>query len=226
MKIDGQNRIAAPVEAVWEALNDPAILKAAIPGCEALEKLSDTEFKATVITKVGPIKAKFNGQVELADLDPPNSYTLSGRGAGGVAGNAKGSAAVQLRPDGEGTLLTYDIDAEVTGKLAQLGQRLIMSTTKMLAGKFFDKFEQLIGGEGAEEEEPEAASPSEDVPLQETVDEAPGTAPPAMEAEAEPKQSPASPARRAEPRIPPVIRFALAAGGAALAVLILIWTLG
>lgn len=147
MKIDGQNEIAAPPAKVWEALNDEDVLRQSIPGCESLEKVSDTEFKATVVTKVGPVKAKFNGEVTLSDLNPPNSYTLSGRGSGGAAGNARGSAHVTLEPSGEGTLLKYDIDAEVTGKLAQLGSRLILSTTKMMAGKFFDKFEQVVGGE-------------------------------------------------------------------------------
>lgn len=146
MKIDGQNEIAAPPARVWDALNDADVLRQCIPGCESLEKVSDTAFKATVVTKVGPVKAKFNGEVTLSDLDPPTSYTLSGRGSGGAAGNARGSAHVTLESQGEGTLLKYDIDAEVTGKLAQLGSRLILSTTKMMAGKFFDKFEAVVGG--------------------------------------------------------------------------------
>lgn len=154
MKIDGQNEIAAPPQQVWEALNDPDVLRQSIPGCESLEKVSDTEFKATVQTKVGPVRAKFNGEVTLSDLDPPNSYTISGRGSGGAAGNARGSAYVKLQPSGDGTLLTYDIDAEVTGKLAQLGSRLIVSTTKMMAGKFFDKFEEIVAGG----EEPDTAA--------------------------------------------------------------------
>lgn len=174
MKIDGQNEIAAPPEKVWAALNDPEVLRASIPGCQSLEKTSDTEYKATVKTKVGPVRATFNGQVELTDLNPPTSYTLSGRGAGGAAGSARGVARVRLEPRGDNTLLTYDVDAEVTGKLAQLGSRLILSTTKMLAGKFFDKFEEIVGqppeaaesavAEGAqiiEEEEVEDAAADE-----------------------------------------------------------------
>lgn len=153
MKIDGQNEIAAPPAKVWEALNDEDVLRQSIPGCESLEKVSDTEYKATVVTKVGPVRAKFNGEVTLSDLNPPNSYTLSGRGAGGAAGNARGSAHVTLEPNGDGTLLKYSIDAEVTGKLAQLGSRLILSTTKMMAGKFFDRFEEIVGGEGKAAEE-------------------------------------------------------------------------
>jgi carbon monoxide dehydrogenase subunit G len=145
MKLSGENRINAPPQEVWRALNDPEILKRAIPGCESLEKLSDTQFKATVVTKIGPVQAKFNGEVELTDLDPPNGYTISGKGSGGVAGNARGGAKVRLAPDGDGTKLSYDVDAQVTGKLAQLGSRLIDSTAKMLAGQFFNKFGDIVG---------------------------------------------------------------------------------
>mgnify|MGYP001331352933 CR=1 FL=1 len=151
MKLSGENRINASPEEVWRALNDPAILKQAIPGCDTLEKVSDTEFKATVTTKIGPVQAKFTGEVQLTDLDPPNGYTISGKGSGGVAGNARGGAKVKLVPDGNGTKLSYDVDAQVTGKLAQLGSRLIDSTAKMLAGQFFNKFEALVS-------KPEAAA--------------------------------------------------------------------
>jgi carbon monoxide dehydrogenase subunit G len=144
MKLNGENKINASPEEVWLALNDPEVLKKCIPGCDTLEKLSDTAFKATVTTKIGPVQAKFNGEVELQDLDPPNGYTISGKGSGGVAGNARGSAKVKLEKDGDGTKLSYDVDAQVTGKLAQLGSRLIDSTAKMLAGQFFNKFEQLV----------------------------------------------------------------------------------
>ena len=146
MKITGQNQIAATPQKVWEALNDPDVLRQSIPGCESLEKISDSEFKATVVTKIGPVKTKFNGEVQFSDLDPPNGYTLSGKGSGGSAGNAKGSAKVTLTPDGNGTLLSYDVDAQVTGKLAQLGSRLIQSSAKMLAGKFFDNFQNVVAG--------------------------------------------------------------------------------
>lgn len=144
MKLTGENRINASPEEVWRALNDPDILRQAMPGCETLEKLSDTQFKATVTTKIGPVQAKFNGEVELQDLNPPHGYTITGKGSGGVAGNARGSAKVKLELDGAGTKLSYDVDAQVTGKLAQLGSRLIDSTAKMLAGQFFNKFEQLV----------------------------------------------------------------------------------
>lgn len=145
MKLSGENRIMASREEVWRALNDPEILKQCIPGCDNLEKNGDNQFKATVTTKIGPVQAKFNGQVQLSDLDPPNGYTISGSGTGGVAGNAKGAAKVRLEPDGPGTRLVYDVDAQVTGKLAQLGSRLIDSTAKMLAGQFFNRFEQIVG---------------------------------------------------------------------------------
>ncbi len=144
MKLTGENKINASPEEVWRALNDPEILKKCIPGCDTLEKLSETAFKATVTTKIGPVQAKFNGEVELQDLDPPNGYTISGKGSGGVAGNARGAAKVKLEKEGDGTKLSYDVDAQVTGKLAQLGSRLIDSTAKMLAGQFFNKFEQLV----------------------------------------------------------------------------------
>ena len=146
MKFSGENTIAASPDKVWEALNDPEVLRQSIPGCESLEKTSDNEFKATVVTKIGPVKTKFEGEVSLSDLDPPQGYTLSGKGSGGPAGNAKGSAKVTLKPNGDGTLLSYDVDAQITGKLAQLGSRLIQSTAKMLAGKFFDKFGEVVAG--------------------------------------------------------------------------------
>lgn len=146
MKLTGENRINARPDQVWRALNDADVLRRAIPGCESLEKVSDTEYKATVAMKVGPVQAKFNGKVELSDLDPPRAYTISGTGSGGAAGNARGSAHVRLEPDGNGTKLNYDVDAQVTGKLAQLGSRLIDSAAKMLAGQFFDRFEEIVGG--------------------------------------------------------------------------------
>jgi len=146
MKITGENHIKAPPAEVWRALNDPDVLRRAIPGCESLEKVSDTEFKATVSAKIGPVQARFNGQVELSDLDPPRAYTISGSGTAGAVGNARGSARVRLEPDGEGTKLTYDVDAQVAGKLAQIGSRLIDSAAKMLAGQFFDRLEEIVGG--------------------------------------------------------------------------------
>ncbi|WP_420413628.1 SRPBCC family protein [Roseibium sp.] len=152
-------RIEAPRETVWAALNDPDILKASIPGCEELTKNSDTELEAKVKLKVGPVKATFGGKVELLDLDPPNGYRIEGEGAGGVAGFARGGAVVRLEEDGpKATILHYDVDAKVGGKLAQLGARLIDSTAKRLAGEFFTAFaEQVAPSASAEEGDAEAA---------------------------------------------------------------------
>lgn len=145
MVIEGEERIGAPVETVWQALNDPEVLKDCIPGCESLEKKSDTEFAATVSLKIGPIKANFNGAVELTNLNPPHSYTISGEGKGGVAGFAKGGADVMLKADGaDTTILTYKASADVGGKMAQLGSRLIQSTSKKLAGQFFSNFGERV----------------------------------------------------------------------------------
>ncbi|MCT7374388.1 CoxG family protein [Chelativorans salis] len=147
MIIEGEERIEAPVETVWRALNDPDVLKDCIPGCQELEKKSDTEFAATVSLKIGPIKARFNGAVELTNLNPPHSYTISGEGKGGVAGFAKGAADVSLKEDGPGaTILTYEAKADVGGKMAQLGSRLIQSTSKKLAGQFFSDFNARVSG--------------------------------------------------------------------------------
>lgn len=144
MDMNGEERIAASRETVWKALNDPDVLKACIPGCESLEKTSDTSFAATVGIKIGPVKAKFKGEVELQNLNPPESYTIAGEGKGGVAGFAKGGADVMLSEDGDGTLLSYTVKADVGGKLAQLGSRLIDSTSKKLAGQFFENLNNTI----------------------------------------------------------------------------------
>jgi uncharacterized protein len=144
MKITGEQTIAAKPEQVWKALNDPEVLRQSIPGCKSLEKSGDNAFKATIETKVGPIKAVFNGDLQLSDLDPPNGYTLSGRGSAGSMGNAKGSARVRLVANGSGTKLTYDVDADVTGKFAQLGSRLIQGTAILLAEQFFTRFGEVV----------------------------------------------------------------------------------
>lgn len=143
--MQGEERIEAPIAKVWAALNDPDVLKACIPGCETLEKKSDTQLAATVALKIGPIKARFAGQVELQNLKPPHSYTIAGEGKGGIAGFAKGGADVVLKEDGENaTLLTYTAKADVGGKIAQLGSRLIQSTSKKLAGQFFSEFNKKV----------------------------------------------------------------------------------
>ncbi|MBO6717964.1 MAG: carbon monoxide dehydrogenase subunit G [Rhizobiaceae bacterium] len=145
MDMSGEERIAAPIGKVWEALNDPEVLKACIPGCESLEKTSDNEFSAVVSVKLGPVKAKFKGDVELKNLNPPHSYTIAGEGKGGVAGFAKGGADVSLTEDGpDATVLTYEAKADVGGKIAQLGSRLIQSSSKKLAGEFFSEFNKVV----------------------------------------------------------------------------------
>jgi carbon monoxide dehydrogenase subunit G len=146
MKITGETLIPAPQQAVWQALNDPAILRQSIPGCESLEQTSDHSFKAIVSSRIGPIAARFSGNVKLSDLDPPNSYTLTGEGTGGAAGAAKGVAKVRLEPGEGGTRLLYDVDAQITGKLAQIGSRVVEAAAKMLAGQFFDRFGKAVVG--------------------------------------------------------------------------------
>lgn len=145
--IEGEETIAAPVDRVWQAMNDPEVLKACIPGCQSLEKTTDTDMTATVVLKIGPIKATFNGAVTLENLNPPHSYTISGEGKGGIAGFAKGGADVTLTEAGpDQTLLRYAAKADVGGKIAQLGSRLITSTSKKLAGEFFATFNERVSG--------------------------------------------------------------------------------
>lgn len=153
MDMTGEYRIPAPRQAVWEALNDPDVLKACIPGCESLEKSGD-EMNATVVAKIGPVKAKFSGKVRLENLNPPTSYSIVGEGSGGVAGFAKGGADVSLADDGADTILSYTAKAQVGGKLAQLGSRLIDGTAKMMADQFFSAFTAKVGAAAA------AASPA------------------------------------------------------------------
>jgi carbon monoxide dehydrogenase subunit G len=145
MKLTGEQSIPAPRQRVWEGLNDPDILKQCIPGCEYIKKQSDTGYSARVIAKVGPVKTGFNGKVTLSDLNPPESYTISGQGEGGVAGFAKGKADVKLVEVGpRETLMSYDVDAQIGGKLAMLGSRLIDSTARSMAQQFFDRFVALM----------------------------------------------------------------------------------
>jgi carbon monoxide dehydrogenase subunit G len=145
MKMTGEEIIAAPRQVVWDALNDPDVLKQCITGCEEIKKKSDTELEAKVTAKVGPVKASFVGAVKLSKLNPPRSYVISGEGKGGVAGFAKGGATVQLSDTADGhTKLSYDVDAQVGGKLAQIGSRLIDSTAKKMATDFFKKFNKVV----------------------------------------------------------------------------------
>lgn len=157
MEIKGEYKIAAPRDKVFAALNDPAVLKACIPGCESLDKVSDTEMKAKVRLRIGPVSASFTGKVTLSDIDPPNGYKITGEGQGGAAGFAKGGAVVALADDAGATTLTYNVDAQVGGKIAQVGARLIDGTAKKLADEFFGKFAATVSAPPPVEE---AASPA------------------------------------------------------------------
>lgn len=145
MELNDEITITAPKARVYEALNDPEILQACIPGCEELIKHSDNELEARVVLKIGPVKAKFTGDIKLNQDGAPDSFSLSGKGNGGTAGFAKGSANVSLTEQDGVTLLTYAAKAEIGGKLAQLGGRLIMGTAKKLAAKFFTDFSDIVG---------------------------------------------------------------------------------
>lgn len=144
MKLTGSQTIPASRETVWKALNDPNILKECIPGCESIELTSPTDMKATVMLKVGPVKARFAGAVTLSDLNPPENYRISGQGQGGLAGFASGGATVRLTEiSADETRMDYDVEAQVGGKLAMLGNRLVDSTARSLAQQFFEKFTDL-----------------------------------------------------------------------------------
>ena len=157
MKLTEEIRIEAPRDEVFAALNDADILRRSIPGCEELEKVSDTQLNALVRAKVGPVRARFKGEVTLSDLNPPESYTLKGQGKGVAAGFARGEASVKLMVDGDATLLSYDVSATVGGKLAQLGGSLIDNAARKLAAEFFANFQKIVSGE----EPGEAGEPEE-----------------------------------------------------------------
>jgi len=148
MDMTGEHQIKAPRPMVWAALNDPEVLKASIAGCEELTKTSDHEFQAQVTAKVGPVKAKFGGKVTLSDLDPPNGYTISGEGSGGAAGFAKGGAKVKLEDAPGGTLLKYEVHAQIGGKLAQIGSRLVDGAARKMADEFFTAFAATVEAQG------------------------------------------------------------------------------
>jgi len=160
MEFTGAFQIPASRERVWAALNDPEILRQCIEGCEAMTKQSETEYVATVATKLGPMRVRFAGKVSLSELDPPNGYLITGEGQGGVAGFAKGSARVSLVPDGDGTLLSYAAKGSVGGKMAQLGARLIDATAHKLAEDFFSKFSSLLAAQPAAETALQPAAPT------------------------------------------------------------------
>ncbi len=206
MEMTGEFRIPAPRERVWHGLNDPEILKQAIPGCQTIDKVSDTEFTAKVRAKVGPVSATFGGKVNLTDLDPPKGYTISGEGNGGVAGFAKGSAKVSLDEDGnEATVLRYEVQAHVGGKLAQIGSRLIDATSRKMAEDFFTRFvaavsppsEEAAGAEAA----PEAGGTGVGVAREALAPDSAPTAAPAPQpaAQSVPGDSAVS------PRLPPAV---------------------
>jgi hypothetical protein len=158
MQLNETQRVPASKAKVWAALNDPEILKRCIPGCQSLAMTSPTDMTATVVVKLGPVKATFAGKVTLSDLDPPNGYRIAGEGSGGVAGFAKGGASVKLEADGEAaTNLHYEVDAHIGGKLAQLGARLIDSTAKKLAGEFFQNLAAAL----APAEAPQSDAPAD-----------------------------------------------------------------
>ena len=144
MEMTGEQLIPLPQQRVWEALNDPGILKTCIPGCEAIEKVSELEYKVAMTAAIGPVKAKFNGKLLLSDLNPPHSYSLAFEGSGGAAGFGKGAAQVSLTADGNGTRLTYKATASVGGKLAQIGSRLIDGVAKKMSDDFFARFNQTV----------------------------------------------------------------------------------
>jgi hypothetical protein len=145
MTMTGEIPLEAKRDVVWAKLNDPEVLRACIPGCEELNVIGENEFEAVAVNKIGPVKAKFKGKVQLTDIDPPNGYKISGQGDGGIAGFAKGGASVQLSDhEGGGTLLKYDVEAQIGGKLAQLGQRLINGAAKKMADDFFARFAEAV----------------------------------------------------------------------------------
>ena len=213
MEMTGEFRIPAPRQRVWEALNDPEILKQSIPGCQALEKVSDTEFNGKVVASVGPVRATFGGKVMLSDLDPPQSYTISGEGNGGVAGFAKGGAKVNLGEDGGATVLHYEVQAQVGGKLAQVGSRLIDGVARKMASDFFGRFAAAVAPEptpaaAAEPMKSEAAAAAPAAEIEPVASEIP---PPAAEP---------TPAGR---RLPPAVWVT---GLAAIVILILYFFTG
>jgi carbon monoxide dehydrogenase subunit G len=181
MDMNGERFIAASRDAVWAGLNDPEVLRQCIPGCESIEKVSDTELKAVAGVKLGPVSAKFQGKVTMSDLDPPNGYKISGEGQSGPAGFAKGGAEVRLADQDGGTLLTYTVSAQVGGKIAQVGARLIDATAKSMAEQFFKKFAAAV--------EPPAAPVVEAAPVAAPVEAAPAAVAPS----AAPQPAPAKP---------------------------------
>jgi carbon monoxide dehydrogenase subunit G len=214
MDITGEYRIAATREQVWAALNDPDVLRRALPGCKTLEQTGAQEFSATVVAKVGPVAATFKGKVELADLDPPNGYTLAGRGQGGPAGFAKGSARVRLTEDGEVTVLTYVAAVDLGGKLAAVGGRLVAGVAKSMADTFFGTFSAIVTGAETEVSPTRAAEPGR------------AAAPPAAPTFPVPMPAPALVAGAGSPAFGLLDRFAWLVAGAGIGTVLTLFHLG
>ncbi|MDB5773236.1 MAG: uncharacterized protein V7606_643 [Burkholderiales bacterium] len=150
MEMSSSQLVPAPQDKVWAALNDPELLKACIPGCENIDAIGENSYKIVMLAKVGPVRARFSGKMHLADMNAPDSYTLRFEGEGGMAGFAKGGAEVTLTPDGAGTLLTYVVKAQIGGKLAQIGSRLVDGAAKKTADDFFAAFVEKVGSQAAD----------------------------------------------------------------------------
>jgi len=171
MEMSGEERIPASQADTWAALNDPEMLKACVPGCESIERVSDEEFQVLMVARIGPVSAKFKGKLTLSDLNPPSSYAIAFEGQGGAAGFGKGAAQVQLAPEGDVTLLRYQVKASVGGKLAQIGSRLVDAAARKISQDFFAAFNEKVGaqhGAGAahadEEHHPEPVERDPDLP--------------------------------------------------------------
>jgi carbon monoxide dehydrogenase subunit G len=163
MEMQSSRSVPAPVPTVWAALNDPAILKDCIPGCETIEPDGENAYKIAMAARIGPVAAKFNGRMQLADIDPPNGYTLSFEGQGGAAGFAKGNAKVGLSPaeNGTATTLSYTVNAQVGGKIAQIGSRLVDGAAQKLADDFFTRFSDKVAASTAATAAPVAVPTSQ-----------------------------------------------------------------
>ena len=144
MEMKGEQLLPASQQVTWNALNDPEVLKACVPGCESIEPIGENEYQVLMVARVGPVSAKFKGKLTLSDINPPQSYSISFEGQGGAAGFAKGGAQVRLSPEGENTKLSYDVKANVGGKLAQIGSRLVDAAAKKVANDFFKNFNQKV----------------------------------------------------------------------------------
>jgi hypothetical protein len=164
MRMSAEQRVPATQQVVWEALNDPEVLRWSIPGCESVNRIGDNELAAAVTAKIGPVKARFNGKIILADIDPPNGYRLAGEGDGGAAGFAKGAATVTLEPDGDATLLKYEVEATVGGKLAQIGSRLVDAAARKMADDFFSRFNDIVSSGAARQSSVVSETVPEPVP--------------------------------------------------------------